>query len=474
MPTVRPTAVAGAFYPASPAILNQDVDQLLAAVSNHQGEASQPKALIVPHAGYIYSGQTAANAYALLRPYANKIKRVVLLGPTHRVAVNGLALPSVQFFSTPLGAIALDQAACKQLQQLPQVVISDAAHAAEHSLEVQLPFLQKTLGNFTLVPLAVGNVSSEEVAAVLNLLWGGPETLILISSDLSHFHSYDEARQIDQNTVNTILQGRLLHSYEQACGACPINGLLLAAQSHRLTAQLIDCCNSGDTAGDRTRVVGYAAFAFTETLPQQTKTENKDPQTDSVSSGLSQSQGSALLSLARAHIAAALGQSEPASAQPAWLGEAGAVFVTLKKNGELRGCIGSLQAHRSLGADLEANALAAAFRDPRFPPVSANELFDLQIEVSVIGNSHPITHDSEADALNQLVPEVDGIILEYGQHRSTFLPQVWEQLPDRHQFMAHLKLKAGLPHDFWSPQLRLSRYHVEKWAERTHVEGSHE
>ena len=474
MPTVRPSAVAGAFYPASPVILSQDVDQLLASVTGRRGKPQQPKALIVPHAGYIYSGQTAANAYALIRPYAHQIRRVVLLGPTHRVAVNGLALPSVQFFSTPLGTIKLDQAACQQLQQLPQVVVNDAAHAAEHSLEVQLPFLQKILGHFSLVPLAVGNASTEEVAAVLNLLWGGPETLILISSDLSHFHSYDEARQIDQNTVNTILQGRLLHSYEQACGACPINGLLLAAQSHQLTSQLIDCCNSGDTAGDRARVVGYAAFAFTETTPQKTDTASNHAQAETVERGLSPSQGSALPSLARAHIAAALGQSEPASTQPEWLDQVGAVFVTLKKNGELRGCIGSLLAHRSLAADLQENALAAAFRDPRFPPVSAHELHELQIEVSVIGTSQLISHASEADALKQLVPEVDGIILEYGQYRSTFLPQVWEQLPDPHQFMAHLKLKAGLPHDFWSPQIRLSRYHVEKWSEHTDAEATDE
>jgi len=465
MNRMRPTAVAGSFYPASPAILNQDVEQLLSVAAPRQTEPVQPKALIVPHAGYIYSGQTAAEAYALLRPYAGSVTRVVLLGPTHRVAVKGIALPSVQSFATPLGMIELDQPACARLQQLPQIVISDAAHAAEHSLEVQLPFLQKVLGDFKLVPLAVGDASAQDVATVLEQLWGGRETLIVVSSDLSHFHSYDDARRIDQDTVRTILQGQLLHSYEQACGAGPINGLLQAAQSHPLTSRLVSMCNSGDTAGDRSRVVGYAAFAFTESPTDRTRSQ------DAQRSQLTDDQGEVLLSMARAHIAAALGQTESSTQPEAWLTEAGAVFVTLKKNGELRGCIGSLQPHRSLAEDLKANALAAAFRDPRFPPVTATELIDLDIEVSVIGASHPISHASEADALVQLVPEVDGIILEYGQHRSTFLPQVWEQLPDRRLFMAHLKQKAGLPHDFWSPQIRLSRYRVEKWSETTAKEG---
>ena len=472
MNSIRPPAVAGTFYPASPAILKQDVAQLLASTAVRPSEATQPKALIVPHAGYIYSGQTAAEAYALLRPYADRIRRVVLLGPAHRVAVKGLALPSVASFATPLGSIELDQAACTRLQQLPQIVISDAAHAAEHSLEVQLPFLQKMLGSFTLVPLAVGDASAQDVAAVLEQLWGGPETLIVVSSDLSHFHRYDDARRIDDHTVQTILQGRLLHSYEQACGAAPINGLLHIAPAHGLTARLISSCNSGDSAGDRSRVVGYASFVFAESAAAPSVDSNDQ------ANGFSDEQGDALLAMARAHIAAALGETgmepmEPIEpGQAAWLDEAGAVFVTLKKDGELRGCIGSLQAHRALADDLKANALAAAFRDPRFPPVTVDELTELEIEVSVIGVSQPMAHGSEADALAQLEPMVDGVILEYGQHRSTFLPQVWEQLPDRRQFMAHLKVKAGLPHDFWSPQIRLARYRVEKWSETTVKEGS--
>ena len=260
MQTIRPPAVAGLFYPGDKGELAHDVRAFLAAARPSE---INPKVLIVPHAGYVYSGATAASAYATLNDIAPRIRRVVLLGPTHRVAVRGLALPGGDAFDTPLGTVQMDSAAAKIIAHLPQVVVSPQAHAQEHSLEVQLPFLQTVLPDFKLLPLAVGMASAEEVAEVLELLWGGDETLIVISSDLSHFLPYDMAKRVDGGTVQSVLdlaQG-ILH--EQACGATPINGMLLAARHHRLTPHLLDQCNSGDTAGTRDRVVGYAAFAFT-------------------------------------------------------------------------------------------------------------------------------------------------------------------------------------------------------------------
>jgi len=262
MTLTRPPAVAGAFYPGSPAALSATVDQLLAEVSTVA--ATQPKALIVPHAGYIYSGSTAAMAYGALSPWHAMIRRVILLGPTHRVAVDGLAVPKAGAFATPLGSIPLDVATIARLAELPQIVFSDHVHAQEHSLEVHLPFLQRVLDDFTLVPLAVGHASPRDVAEVLDLLWGGPETLIVISSDLSHFLPYAAANQVDRDTCQHILQLATDIRPEQACGAYPINGLLLAARQRGLVPQLIHRCNSGDTAGDKQRVVGYAAFSFTE------------------------------------------------------------------------------------------------------------------------------------------------------------------------------------------------------------------
>lgn len=263
MTTIRPAAVAGMFYPGNAEILAQDIDAMLAEAGS-RAPGLVPKALIVPHAGYIYSGPIAANAYALLKPLAHTIRRVILLGPTHRVAVRGLALPGTDAFATPLGTVNIDQDAVRMIAKLPQVTVSPQAHALEHSLEVHLPFLQTVLPDFTLLPLAVGMASAEEVAEVLEALWGGPETLIVVSSDLSHYLPYDAARTTDSNTAKSILCLEQTVTHQQACGGTPINGLVAAARHHGMTPHLIDLRNSGDTAGDRSRVVGYGAFAFTE------------------------------------------------------------------------------------------------------------------------------------------------------------------------------------------------------------------
>ncbi|WP_235276130.1 AmmeMemoRadiSam system protein B [Methylotenera sp. G11] len=267
--TIRPAAVAGSFYPGDRQALADNIGALLqqaaagTPVSLGTGTAP-PKAIIVPHAGYIYSGQTAAIAYSHLTRWRTVIKRVILLGPVHRVPVRGLALPDVDAFTTPLGEVKLDKAAIASVSHMQQVVHSYPAHAQEHALEVQLPFLQSVLDDFKLVPLAVGDATPQEVAEVMETLWGGPETMIIVSSDLSHFLPYAVASEVDKSTVRNILgmQGGLTH--QQACGGTPVNGLILSAKKHGLHPVLLDLCNSGDTAGDKNRVVGYAAFAFAE------------------------------------------------------------------------------------------------------------------------------------------------------------------------------------------------------------------
>jgi AmmeMemoRadiSam system protein B len=238
------------------------VRRLLDAAPPARGRAT-PKALIAPHAGYAYSGAVAASAYARLRGGATGIRRVVLIGPAHRAWVNGIAAPGAEAFDTPLGRVPVDTGSLQTLTALPRVRENAAAHAHEHALEVQLPFLQTLCGAFTLVPLLAGAASTAEVAAALDALWGGEETLVVVSSDLSHYHPYAEAQAIDARTVAAIAQGGRDITTDEACGAVPINGLLRCASERGLVPELLDLRNSGDTAGDHSSVVGYAAFAFT-------------------------------------------------------------------------------------------------------------------------------------------------------------------------------------------------------------------
>ena len=448
MSRIRPAAVAGMFYPADGARLAADVDGLLAAADRRGGASAAPKAIIAPHAGYVYSGAVAASAYVRLRSMRDHVRRVVLLGPVHRVPVRGLALPAADAFETPLGRIAIDQAAVAAIRPLPQVVESAAVHEHEHSLEVHLPFLQRLLKDFTLLPLAVGDATREEVAEVLDAVWGGPETLIVVSSDLSHYLPYDAARARDAQTAGRIVDLRSDIDHASACGGTPVNGLTLAALRRRLKIELVDLRNSGDTAGGRDRVVGYGSFVINA------------PDTPE------RGAGAMLIGIAKSAIDAALGGNLRRPADQHWLREPGATFVTLMRNNDLRGCIGSLEPKRALADDVQENALGAAFRDPRFKPLTAAEWVDTSVEVSVLSALQPIALESEQAVLRSLRPGVDGVVLEFGHHRGTFLPQVWEQLPAPEAFLMNLKRKAGLPPDFWESGLRLSRYTVAKWREQ--------
>lgn len=427
---VRRPAVAGSFYPADPGALGETLQALLGQVQ--PAAQTAPKALIAPHAGYIYSGPVAASAYALLRPQAERIRRVILLGPAHRVSLRGLAVPSVDCFRTPLGDIPLDRIAINTLADLPQVQVSDAAHGQEHSLEVHLPFLQTLLPEFSLVPLVVGRAPPTAVAEVLERLWGGPETLIVISTDLSHYHDYGTARRLDAETCTAIEAFRYEDiGPEQACGCMPMAGLLHLARQRGMQIQRLDVRNSGDTAGGRDRVVGYAAFAL--------RSENE-------SSG--NYDRKLLLGLARDSISQGLRSGRPPepdlATSTAELSTRAAVFVTLILHGRLRGCIGSTEPVAPLLRAVTDSAFKAAFRDRRFAALTAAEFADIKISVSILSAKEPLNFDSEADLIRQLRPGTDGLLIACGQRSATFLPSVWETLPAPAQFLAQLKRKAGL------------------------------
>ncbi len=448
-PAVRSAAVAGMFYPGNAAQLALEVGELLDGVENFEPKLDFPKALIVPHAGYVYSGPVAARAYDELAAARGIVKRVVLIGPSHFVGGRGLALPECDAFETPLGRIALDAAGIAALADLPQVVRSAAAHAQEHSLEVQLPFLQKMLGDFSLVPIAAGAALTEEVAEVLERLWGGAETLIVISTDLSHYHAYDEAKRIDGATLERIAAFAADLNYEQACGATGLNGLLAVARGKGLSIKLLAACNSGDTAGSKARVVGYSSFALYDG-----------------GAVCAAQAGSTLVEIAKSSILNGLGlNSVPAKRNHLpWLLQHAATFVTITKDGALRGCIGSLSATRPLGEDVASNARAAAFQDPRFPKLKREEWPRCRVEVSLLSAPKPIAFADEGELLSLIRAGVDGLILECDGKRATYLPQMWETLPDKRQFLDELIKKAGLPADTRLARCKVWRYRVRKFA----------
>ena len=441
MTTVREPAVAGTFYPNDAATLSALISTYL------EGDAGLdcPKAIIAPHAGYIYSGAIAGEVYRKLASAHGRIKRVVLLGPSHRVAFKGMAVPLSTSFRTPLGDIPIDSESIQQIVGGASVVFLDEAHREEHSLEVHLPFLQHVLDDFTLVPIVVGDASKEAVATVLEKLWGGDETLIVISSDLSHFEAYNTANSIDANTSRKIMALDATLKGDEACGCRPVNGLLHYIKTHhikthRLAIKTVNVKNSGDTAGNKGRVVGYGAWHVTEEAKQNIDTWTlADKQT--------------LLQLAREAIRSPLEGGKNFNTDlnlfPERLKKERATFVTLNMAGKLRGCIGSLQAHRPLVLDVAKNAQAAAYEDPRFSGLSHEEYQQIDIHISILSQPESLPASSLEDLAGKLRPGMDGLIIKEGSRQATYLPSVWQQIRDPRQFITELRAKAGLDSQDW-------------------------
>lgn len=461
MSSIRQAAVAGQFYPDNASELSATVKRYLAAAEVI--DRPVPKAIIAPHAGYVYSGAIAATAYARIAPAAGQITRVVLLGPCHRVPLRGLALSSAEAFASPLGNIALDHDARQRLLVLPQVQVFDETHRLEHSLEVHLPFLQVVLGDFTLVPIVVGEASPDEVADVLEAVWGGPETLIVISTDLSHFENYETARRMDETTSRAIenLDPAAIGRHD-ACGRNPVGGMLAMARRRGLKVSTLELRNSGDTAGTKDRVVGYGSWVFVDSATPA------DDDFAAKTRALLTEHGTTLLHLAAASIEYGLDRGRPPivdlnQSAPA-LRENGASFVTLKRDGRLRGCIGSSVANMPLVRDVSQHAYAAAFQDPRFSPLKRSEIdgLSLSLSVSVLSAPSPMTFSGESELLANLKPRIDGLIIADGPRRALFLPSVWEQLGQPKVFLSHLKQKAGLSVDHWSDGFKAWHFIAEE------------
>ena len=467
---IRKAVVAGQFYPSDRAQLTQMIESLTRQAQQTKIDTPRQgvlKALILPHAGYVYSGLTAAHASHLLSE--NQFDKVILLGPDHRVGFSNGAITDAEAYQTPLGRIKLHKDAADLLQtDLFQTV--PASDRTEHSLEVVLPFLQYYLKEFELVPIVSGRGDIKDMATAINARLD-LKTLLVVSSDLSHFLSYDLAVAYDKETLKMITRLKpdpLLQRDNAACGVVPIAVLLHLASQHGWRPQLLHYSNSGDTAGDHKRVVGYAAIAFYGGSPMNATDAKKNNETLT----FRDDQGQALVKLARQTIAARLGKKAPLPESAATALEAKELksrrgtFVTLTIDGRLRGCIGSLSATESVVDGIKRNAVSAAFGDPRFNKLQPAELDKTDIEVSILTEPQPLAYKDGADLIAKLRPDIDGLIIRKGMASATFLPQVWEQLPDPKAFLSHLCSKAGLSANAWEDgQLEVLTYQVQYFHE---------
>lgn len=471
---IREPAVAGLFYPGDERALAKAVDALLERAPEQH--FPRLKGLVCPHAGYTFSGQTAAIGYKTLA--GRELETVIVLGPSHYALFEGACIPDAEAYRTPLGLVPISEKARRlasvapfglekpcpvqrpawwsQAPKAAPELGQDTPETWEHSVEVQVPFLQRVVGKFKLLPVVVGQADPERIAKALAEIVDD-KTIVVASSDLSHYHPYDEAKDKDSRCVKAIcdmdtedMKG------QEACGKLPILSLMHLAKIKGWQAQLLDCRNSGDATGEKDRVVGYAAVALFE------------PATENYGAA----ERKFLLELARRTLASVV--TDPASPGPAVdpksvspkLEEKKACFVTLTKGGALRGCIGHILPQEPLYQAVIENARSAALRDPRFAPVRSDEVAQLQIEISVLTEPRPLAFSSPDDLLSKLQPHQDGVLLRIGLRSATFLPQVWGQLPGKVEFLDRLSEKAGCEPSAWrGKEASVSIYHVECFAE---------
>lgn len=442
MKKIRPTAAAGKFY-------TNNKQELLAQLNNFSQSNSydfdyKTRAVIVPHAGYMYSGQLASNGFQYLD---KKVKNIFIIGPPHYIPVKNVALSSFDMWSTPLGEISVNQEINQELVKNFHCEFEDLAFADEHSLEVQVPFIQKNFQNIKIIPILASN--QEKVTNIIAHYWENHENAFVISSDLSHFYPSSEAKKIDNITAEMIeLKNIEEFNPRQACGAVGICGLVKFAKERGFSLIRIGMVNSGDVTGDNSRVVGYGSWLLYE--------GEKNAFIKKYLSDL-------VIDICKKSILAGLNKEPVPEFEkiPAVLEQSGACFVTLEKNGNLRGCIGSIIAHRSLIDDLVKNAQNSAFSDTRFQPLKNEEFDDLSIDVSLLSSPEKMDFKDEADLLAQIRPFVDGIIIKDKGYQAVYLPSVWELLPEKEMFLNSLKIKAGMPPKHFSDTFEAFRYTTE-------------
>jgi len=459
--STRETSVAGQFYPSKPSEIHttlQKYNQIVDGYFEEHPEIKElkPKAVIVPHAGYIYSGFTANIALRLLSH--SNIKRIVVIGPSHRVGFKGTSIAQYDNYSTPLGNLQIDNNLIQKLKEKFILSFVPEAHH-EHSTEVQMPMIKNYEPEVSVVELVYGDENPQKLANVITYLLEQPQTAVVISTDLSHYYDIDKANRLDAICMDAVLKLDISMLYQgcEACGKIGVEAMLIAAKSKNLHPKLLDYRTSADTSGDKYSVVGYMSIAFLEEKTIE-KTEDK--------------KAKVLLGLARASIANAVGipydyDEQKSIKENPWLLEKGAAFVTLttKGNDHLRGCIGSLVAHRKLYDDIIENAKNAAIHDPRFVALSEDEFHAIDVEVSILTSPKLLVYSSIEDLKSKIRVGIDGVILKYGRNQATFLPQVWEQLPSFEFFFSSLCKKLGMHESCLEEHPDISLYQVEKYKE---------
>ncbi len=441
------------FYPADPDKLKVLIADVCKRARPDGGVA--PKVVVAPHAGLVYSGSVAATAFGPWTRRAEPPRRIVIVGPAHRVAFAGIAIHPASEWRTLLGETPVAPVAHAELAQALGVVVDARPFAGEHSLEMHLVMLQAMLpAPFEIVPILVGDADPHTVAKALRRVWGGPETVIAVSSDLSHFLDQRSAASINSDTARRIetlaaaaLDGR------RACGVLPIKGALEVAAERDLRATSLHLATSADAGADASRVVGYGAFALEYAASARLAESDRERLLSACIVAL----GSAAR---RGGKTPALRRDDMSPALSAWR----ATFVTLTENDRLRGCIGSLMPHRPLMDDAVINATQAAFSDPRFPPLKESELAGLRVDVSILSHPRAVPAGSVSELAGALEPERDGLILSAGRRRALFLPTVWRHFPDAHAFVRHLMAKAGFQPNRWPEGLEARRFRVESFG----------
>lgn len=439
MTKIKQPSVAGSFYSADPNELKNQIENFAKQSKNHYQNST--RAVIVPHAGLIYSGRLA---YEGISQLDKTIKNIFIFAPAHRVGFDGLALSSFDSWNTPLGNININQEINNELKEKFNANFIDEALAPEHAIEIQVPTIQTLFENVSIIPILIGKESPHKIKEIIEYYYPNKENGFVISSDLSHFLTDEKAKQIDTVTAQMIESGNIEEfQYQQACGALGIVSLSLFSNENNYSLIRIDMENSSSTTGDKNSVVGYGCWFLYE---GKTNDFLKKYYTKSI------------LDLCKIAIKSHFVSQETQIKYPQVFNQLGASFVTLEKNNHLRGCIGSIIAHRSLILDIVSNAQNAAFKDPRFNPVEKDELDQLQIAVSILSEPKKMKFKDEDDLLNQMRPNIDGIIIKDKGYQAVYLPSVWEQLPDKKEFLNTLKMKAGLSADYFSDTFEAYRF----------------